>query len=112
LPPEKIFADCHTRTLAERMAAESLTRRELGNISNLIIHGLSNAENLARHLNLTEGTVKGHINRFYPKCRSPTGRRRQSPPFRAAFFCGLKRKHRRNFHGCNFSYKTRRYEDC
>ena len=51
--------------LAERMTIESLTRREM-EILELIIHGLSNAE-IALQLNLTEGTVKGHVNRLLAK---------------------------------------------
>ncbi|MCY7374977.1 MAG: response regulator transcription factor [Pyrinomonadaceae bacterium] len=51
--------------LAERTAAESLTRREL-EVLELIIHGLSNAE-IAARLGLTEGTVKGHVNRILGK---------------------------------------------
>lgn len=59
LPPS-----IHER-LAERMAAESLTPREM-EILELIIYGLSNAE-IAEHLKLTEGTVKGHVNRLLRK---------------------------------------------
>jgi two-component system, NarL family, response regulator len=51
--------------LAERMACGSLTRREL-EILELIIYGLSNAE-ISYQLNLTEGTIKGHINRILSK---------------------------------------------
>lgn len=51
--------------LAERMAANSLTVREL-EILELIIHGLGNNE-IAMQLNLAEGTVKGHINRLLAK---------------------------------------------
>ena len=51
--------------LAERMAANSLTAREL-EILELIIHGLANNE-IAAQLKLAEGTVKGHINRLFGK---------------------------------------------
>lgn len=49
----------------ERVAAESLTRRER-EILELITHGLSNAE-ISRRLYLCEGTVKGHVNRLLAK---------------------------------------------
>lgn len=51
--------------LTKRLACNSLTAREL-EILELIIHGFSNAE-IATHLRLAEGTVKGHINRILAK---------------------------------------------
>jgi two-component system, NarL family, response regulator len=51
--------------LTARVGAESLTRREL-EVLELIIYGMSNAE-ISRHLHLTEGTVKGHVNRILAK---------------------------------------------
>lgn len=51
--------------LGDRMAAEELTKREL-EILELIIHGFTNAE-IAAQLELTQGTVKGHINRLLRK---------------------------------------------
>ena len=50
---------------AGRMAADSLTQREL-EILKLIIYGFSNAE-ISRQLHLCEGTVKGHVNRLLAK---------------------------------------------
>lgn len=77
-PPEEILKAIRTvaagkrylpppirQCLAQRMNGESLTRREL-EILKLIIHGLSNAE-IASRLNVTEGTIKGHINRLLAK---------------------------------------------
>lgn len=53
--------------MAARMATESLTRREI-EVLELIVHGLSNAE-IAARLNLTEGTIKGYVNRLLAKMR-------------------------------------------
>lgn len=92
--------------LAERMAAETLTRREL-EILELIIHGLSNAE-IAARLAVTEGTVKGHINRLLGKLRVADRTQAAIAALGRGIFLWTETEISDKFSDYNFSYKTQR----
>lgn len=96
--------------LQERMASESLTRREL-EILELIIHGLSNAE-IAAQLCLSEGTVKGHINRLLGKLQVADRTQAAIAAIGRGIFLWTEAETSKISSDCNFRYKTRQYKDC
>ena len=92
------------KRLAERMA-ESLTGREL-EILELIFHDLSNAE-IAARLAVTEGTVKGHINRLLGKLRVADRTQAAIAALGRGIFLWTETEISGKFSDYNFSYKTR-----